>query len=550
VATPVVIYSAKSTEDTHQSIETQIEDCVTKAVEEGWEIIGKPEDFSDEKFSAYSGNRGPGLEGARRRAAEVAAERGEPCMLVAQAADRFARGAGDKPGAAEHLVEIWHALRRQDVHLRSVEDDWELRDSASVANLGHRSMMESRRKSGAVKKGMKRRVDKGLPVGGKRPYALRIGKAGYEPIQAEIPVIERIFRELREGRPQLHIARDLQNEGVPTLKKGSRWHQGTIAKIARNPIYKGMIMHRGEVLPGAHDPIVDPDLWEEVNDLLTKKAKSSGRGKSRGRPPSGRHLFRKGMLRCVCGESLVPRSHPNRQQAPYERYICYGRHLDTASCGVTPLDRAMIDSSVYSYFEQVGLDVDATREQLAGTRDQKLGEADALLSQAETEEGRAAERLARVRADYLDDNLSANDWADFRDELTLQQRAAEAKVARLSAQVKDIEDWGDLRDAEQETLEKLADLRKAVAGEINDASGVDAVRAALSRLFDGFQLRRIEPGMRVHVELAWKGDYVLEPIVAEGAIVGRTPLQPIFRREPIYGAGSINAQRSPSATPS
>jgi DNA invertase Pin-like site-specific DNA recombinase len=94
----------------------------------GWEIVGE---YNDEKFSAYSGNRGPGLAAARAHAARVATETA-PAMLVAQAADRFARGAGDRPGAADALVEVWHAERRHNVHLRSVEDDYDLRTSEAV----------------------------------------------------------------------------------------------------------------------------------------------------------------------------------------------------------------------------------------------------------------------------------------------------------------------------------------------------------------------------------------------------------------------------------
>ena len=265
---PVVIYAAKSTQDKHRSIEGQIEDCREKAGEDGWEIVGE---FSDEKFSAYSGNRGQGLTKAKALAAQIASERDEVCMLLAQASDRFARGEGNKPGAADALIEIWHLLRRQNVHLRSVEDDGDLRDSPSVANLGHRAMMESKRKSGAVKKGLKRRAAKGKPMGS-GALGLRFSADGYEPIPDQIPTVERIFRELRAGRSQLSITRDLERDGVPTSTGTGKWHQGTVYRTARNPIYKGMIRHKGEVLPGLHDPVIDPKLWDEVNALLDSRA--------------------------------------------------------------------------------------------------------------------------------------------------------------------------------------------------------------------------------------------------------------------------------------
>ena len=122
-----------------------------------WTVVA---DFSDEGFSAYSGNRGPGLEAAKASATRAAAEFGTTAMLIAQAHDRFARGAGDRPGAPQSLGEIWHEMRRLDVHLRTVEDDEELRDEAAVAAVGRRAHIDSARKSKSVKKGMKRRKAK------------------------------------------------------------------------------------------------------------------------------------------------------------------------------------------------------------------------------------------------------------------------------------------------------------------------------------------------------------------------------------------------------
>ena len=60
-----VIYAAKSTEDVHDSIPDQLRDCRGTAEREDWTVVGE---FSDEAFSAYHGNRGPGLERAKQAA--------------------------------------------------------------------------------------------------------------------------------------------------------------------------------------------------------------------------------------------------------------------------------------------------------------------------------------------------------------------------------------------------------------------------------------------------------------------------------------------------
>jgi DNA invertase Pin-like site-specific DNA recombinase len=541
VPTPCVIYAAKSTQDKHKSIDMQLEDGREKAAEEGWVIVGE---FFDENFSAYTGNRGPDLERAKQGASAAAIEYGEPCMLVVQASDRFARGSGDRPGAADALVEIWHAMRRRDVHLRSVEDDFDLRDSASVANLGHRAMMESRRKSGAVAKGNKRRVEKGLPIGSD-PLGFKLVKDGYEPIPSQIATAQRIFDEMYAGVSQRRVASNLEADGVPTAR-GGKWTQGAIAHIARNPVYKGFVVRRGEVFPGRHEAVVDPVKWDAVNRTLDQNARSKGKG--RGRPPKGKHLFWKGMLRCSCGEALIPRTTDNRHKGPYEVYLCHGRVRDTRNCSEGPFRREQIDSAVYAYFEQVTLDVEATREQLAAARSSKLVETTSYLDRARLDRRQAEERLTRVRRDYTEGRLDAEDWASFRTELNSDLEAAVAKEERLAGQVAEVEMGAELADIETETLARLAEIRKAIAGEIDQREGIEAVRAALSRAFDGFQMRRVEPGLRVHAELAWQADHILEPILKEEAIQGYSPLRPILRREPIYGAQTNSASGSRSHT--
>ncbi|HYJ23001.1 MAG TPA: recombinase family protein [Solirubrobacterales bacterium] len=536
--TPVVIYAAKSTADKHRSIGTQLEDCRQKAADEGWEIVGE---FEDEKLSAYSGNRGKGLQDAKQLATAVADERAEVCMLVAQASDRFARGEGDKPGAADALIEIWHALRRLNVHLHSVEDDGDLRDSPSVANLGHRAMMESKRKSGAVAKGMKRRRAKGLAHGGTRRFGYRFGEgAVLIRVEAERLVVARMFDEFLAGKSDSAIMRGLTADGVATAG-GRKWHAATVRAILVNPLYAGMLSTKEGVIAASHDPCVSEEVFAKAQALRAARNKV---GQGRGRPPVGKHLFRKGMLKCGCGceGSMVPRtsrSAPSRPgRNPSETYYSYERMRDSSLCSMPPVKRAEVDSAVYSYFEQVGLDVDATRAQLAEARDHKLVEVRGLLGQAETEARRADERLARVRRDYTDGKLSAEDWAEFRQEITAEREGAAAALDRLADRVTEVEAWGELADSERDTLAMLADLRSAVAGEISDAQSTEAVRAVLARLFDHFVLRRADPKERVYADLAWQGDYIIEPIAKEQAVKGYEGLRPIFRREPIYDAGN------------
>jgi hypothetical protein len=189
------------------------------------------------------------------------------------------------------------------------------------------------------------------------------------------------------------------------------------------------------------------------------------------------------------------------------------------------------------------LDVEATRAQLNEAVDRRVAEVRTLREEAEAEERRSVEALARIRRDYKGGHLSASEWRGFREELTEEHEAAAAEAVRLREQEGEIADRGALRDCEEETLRTLAEIRQAIVGEVKEADGLEAVRAALQKLFAGFVLHRTDSQAapaRQYLDLAFLGqeaEYVIEPLVRERVIEGYTEkLTPILRREPLYKA--------------
>ncbi|HWA55239.1 MAG TPA: recombinase family protein [Solirubrobacterales bacterium] len=520
---PAILYAAKSTADTNVSIPAQLREGRELAEAEGRSVVAE---FKDENKSAFTGDRGPELAKAREVAEELAREHGE-CALIVQHSDRLARGDGIQ---AAHLVEyaLWAIKSRVKILSKHDPDTFAHDDLIYPVLTGHRNHEDSKRKSQAVQGGIGRRVrDKGLATGGgRRRYGYRwaddrSGLLLVVPAEAEV-VEHRIYRATLAGVSGLQIARELEADGIKTVT-GARWHGGTISQILHNPLYKGVVTIDGEEHPGQHEAIVDPELWGAVADLLRQRRRKAGGG--RGRRPAGRHLFRKGMLKCICGESMVPRTVTrklkNGETARYEHYECYGHHRDPSSCPVSAIRRDAIDPQVFRYFERVGVDVEATRAQLTAARDGQLSETRALLAEAQREADKARERLARIEGDYMDGALKVADWERFNKRLTEELSAAEGQVERLASRLEEVEQHDAGRDLEVEVVEKLAAIRASVAGEVADASGADAARAAIQRLFEGFTLRRIEPGLRVPGELAWAdgGDYVLEPQVLDGVVL-------------------------------
>jgi DNA invertase Pin-like site-specific DNA recombinase len=545
-----VLYAAKSTEDKHGSIPDQLADGRKLAAENGYEVVAE---FTDEAMSAYHGDRGPGLAAALADCERLAAEHGT-CTLIVQHSDRLARGDAKQ---ARHLIEIVVWALKHDVELLSVQDREILSggDYALVMGAigGMRNNQDSKRKGLAVKDGIRRSVaERGKYAGGRRPYGYR-----YDPWidaegkrqsrlaihQAEAAIVRKMFSEYVAGRAQNAIARDLEMEGVPTLTPTGSWYATTIAGILKNPLYVGMVTLHGEQFPAigpdgkpTHDPIIDRDTWDAACQLREARG---AQGRPRGRRTAGRHLLTEGLLRCTCGAAMSPVTKKDKRAANrtgYESYHCLKRlHYGPDACSQAPINRELIDESVYRYFERVALDEDATRRAVKEQAARQLSESQARRQEAETELARAEAALARIEGDYIAGRIDAGKWNRLEDRLRDEMDAARAQADQHQRRQQEIEAAIAAFDVEKAIAEELTALRRIVAGQIQDGSGGDlaALRATLKRLFAGFELQ--EAGAFAFPRGGLDGDRWIEndPEVGKLLNVDRYSLQPVLRREAV-----------------
>lgn len=489
--TACIIYAAKSTKDRHLSIPEQLDDCREMAKENGWEIVGE---FKDEGFTAFTGNRGPGLASAIDLAKRTAAERGR-AFILAQHTSRFARGDGAAPNAPRALVELWHEWARANVRGRTVENDYALQTSVAAATQGEADHAESKRKSKSVRKGLRRRArDRGKLAGGPPPYGYRWVDSELVPVSGEVEIVRRIFAESIAGRSQVAIARALNRDGIPA-QQVAKWMQPSVRRVLTNPIYVGAVRHDGEIYEGTHAAILDAETFEAAQRIReaaadvrrsTKNAKGNLRGSAPGsnngggRYPTGAHLFVKGLLRCRCGAAMIPRTDRRRNGETAETYRCLARHHDLDACDQMPVRREEIDAAMIDELDRRYLDLAATRERYAARKAADAAAAAGVLATAERELAQADDALARIRRDYRDGKISAADWSEFREELEAERSAAEAAAERARKRAAAVSD----EDVSDEVLDRLRELRATVLGGLDRAPDLDALRKLLRQMFE------------------------------------------------------------------
>ncbi len=134
--------------------------------------------------------------------------------------------------------------------------------------------------------GMQERLSKGMWRGTTPPYGYDYDSAkGILVPNEDAKTVQEIYRLYLEGMSTYRLAKLF---GF----KGDR----QIALMLERPTYIGMIMHKGEMLPGLHEPIVEREIWERVQQERKKRTTST--------PQNSRYLLA-GLLECgICDAKM------------------------------------------------------------------------------------------------------------------------------------------------------------------------------------------------------------------------------------------------------
>jgi DNA invertase Pin-like site-specific DNA recombinase len=474
-----VLYGAKSTEDAHGSIPTQLADGRALAERHGWEVVAERQ---DEAFSAYSGDRGPGLAAAMALCERIAAEDGVAALVV-QHSDRLARGDGK---TARHLVEIALWALKHDVKIASVQDPQTFGDLLYTVVTGQRNHEDSRRKGLAVKDGMERRRASGKPVGGipygyvRRPLMNADGtpvvNRNFTVVNERVvdehaaAVVVEVFEMFAAGLNPGQVARAFNGRGLRTTR-GSGWNRTNTLDMLRHRQYLG---------EQGYPRIVSDEQWHAAVNQRDRRDPVSIQKRAGGRPTNTDWLL-KGIVFCRrCGTPLNTRVCRGKRS-----YQCRHSRRATGMCDARPIAAELIEGRVLSHLDVFVGDVEAwLTEQVAG-RDREHAQ---HVAQVDVERARLAD-LSRRRdlllAEYERLVADADPHARIalepvgRIDQELDQQAA--VVADMQALA---DEWAGPPDVDA-ALEFYGRLVDLVRGKISLADGAQALNGALASVLTG-----------------------------------------------------------------
>jgi hypothetical protein len=496
---PVVVYAAKSTEDVRASIPRQIEDCRATIESAGGRVIVG--EWEDEAKSAFKGNRGDGLVAAKRCATDAAAAAGwrpgdqtHAAELWVQHSDRIARGDGL---TADHLAEVFFAMRRVGVRLRSVQDDSNLEDAVRAVLIGERNTEDSRRKSLAVRGGKRARFEAGKAVGGPLNDGYRlvpqrdsagnvvVERGGRVIYDRELdperrPLIERIFDLVEAGHTPGDIARQLNGEGHKT-RLGKTWGARGVRHIVGNPYYAGRIVMHGDVAQGSHPPLIDPERFDRIQAQRRRLDPVAVQARKGGRRPVEDFLLR-GVAFCGCCHDTMY----TRRMAAGRVYICRGVREGRGTCSAPAIPAQLVEQAALAHLQSFFLDVGAWIEERTAERTSERESVERALASEQRELERLQHDVELVEADYMRQLRGGKD--DVAGFVFEQLQKAQAKRDHQAAAVGAIEarlqSWEETPDTDA-LLDFWSELQAVVDGKLRTAQSAKDLNAALRQLLDG-----------------------------------------------------------------
>lgn len=280
-----------------------------------WEFVGI---YSDQGISGYKENR-PGfqkmIEDARA---------GNIDLIVVKSVSRFARNTETVLKFSRELKSIGVGIFFQLQNINTLSGTGEL----MLTVLAAFAQAESEGASDNAKMTYKRKFESGIPAHGLEcTFGYKANAQGDIVVDEEkAAVVRQIFDLAEQGIWPSKIKQYLNKNGVPGCAGGD-WDDTAVFRVLHNVSYKGDLIlqktyrdsrrkqrkNEGQVdqwyIAENHQPIVPPDQWDKVQEILQKRSEhlQTPAPPKPDKPRSSRNTYPlSNLIYCpICGEKLI-----------------------------------------------------------------------------------------------------------------------------------------------------------------------------------------------------------------------------------------------------
>ncbi len=315
------IYTRKSSEEgldqDFNSLDAQREACeayIASQKHEGWELL--PDRYDDGGISGGHLER-PSLQRLMQAVDEKRVD-----QIVVYKIDRLTRSLADFAKLVERLdqAEASFVSVTQSFNTATSMGRLTLNVLLSFAQFEREVTAERIRDKIAASK------RKGLWMGGNVPLGYQADGRTLKIDDEEAATIRTLYdlylehgliRIVKERAEELGLRSRRRVRGAGRVSGGKPFDRGHIHHILSNPIYAGRIRHKGQVYEGQHPAIIDPAIWDQVQQMLI-----DGAQKARGTKSKATRSLLAGKLFDETGDRLTP-SHSRKNGKRLRYYISH-----------------------------------------------------------------------------------------------------------------------------------------------------------------------------------------------------------------------------------
>jgi site-specific DNA recombinase len=118
---------------------------------------------------------------------------------------------------------------------------------------------------------------KGMWMGGNVPLGYDVKDRKLVVNETEAATVRTIFRRYAELGSVVLLKAELGRLGIVSKRRegaggalsgGKRFSRGALYLMLQNRLYRGGVAHKDQVYPGQHEAIIEPELWQIVQDRL------------------------------------------------------------------------------------------------------------------------------------------------------------------------------------------------------------------------------------------------------------------------------------------
>ncbi|MGQ7788154.1 recombinase family protein [Nesterenkonia sp. K-15-9-6] len=337
---------------------------------------------------------------------------------------------------------------------------------------------ESERIGDVWREAHERRVRAGRPANGKPRFGYNYDPDdGFTPDPVTGPVLAEMYRRYLAGESFYSLVR-WANDGPTQPVSGygpssdGLWSDRTLRRVLDSGFGAGYFTHRGELIKGAHEPVITEDEWAEY------QARRATR-RVRRRSERSQYLL-SGLIRCACGSTMNAGLFGHAKTPKYRCKAAGDKRAHTGGY----VTATVVEGAVLTWLQQVAEDITAEAGKVEPPKPKRTGGEVAKLRRRLV---KLQSRLDALTVRYLDEEVTRGTYERIRQQ-------TEDEMGRVEAAVR------------AATVEEVRPARSLVPDLLRDWDqlSVEVRRDMLTRLIHPVVVRPARPRSEVAVAGLWQ----------------------------------------------